>query len=441
MKLKTILTLLLVCCAHADAGILMANLSITQWSGQQQIYSTEKMLQNMAPARGLPGATIASPEQAVTDYYYHWVRDSALTYMTVHRLYEESSGSQKAMYLRRFLDFVDFSALIQTTSNLGKPKFEVNGQPYTAPWCEPQYDGPALRAITMMAFAQTLTKEGHGDIVRTKILPVLTKDIAIVKSAWRNTSCDLWEEIYGDHFYTRMVQRRAMFEAEKIANLINQDAGSLQSEVQAISAEILKHWDAQKGYFVATLNRTDGLSYKTSNLDASIVLAVLHGYTDDGFLPLLDARVASSVQAVLHGFTFYGVNKTCQGLGPAIGRYPEDVYFGGNPWVLLTAATSQYFYRAYLEAIEKGDKSASLYLVQAEQELARVKYHAPNDGAFAEQIDRNTGYMISARDLTWSHTEVLETLHYRDTIAPKALIGSAIITPQDCADYYTKPRR
>lgn len=30
----------------------------------------------------------------------------------------------------------------------------------------------------------------------------------------------------------------------------------------------------------------------------------------------------------------------------ALGRYPEDVYFGGNPWVLTTMAAAEQLYQA-----------------------------------------------------------------------------------------------
>lgn len=39
--------------------------------------------------------------------------------------------------------------------------------------------------------------------------PVM-KDLLFVASNWSSPSYDLWEEEESDHFYTRMVQRRAL---------------------------------------------------------------------------------------------------------------------------------------------------------------------------------------------------------------------------------------
>jgi glucoamylase len=120
----------------------------------------------------------------------------------------------------------------------------------------------------------------------------------------------------------------------------------------------------------------------------------------------------SSVQKITQTFReLYPVNHS-SAPGVAIGRYPEDRYdggvnAGGNPWVLLTAAMAQYYYRLAAETGIKTNINAG------DDFLRRVQYHAPYDGAFSEQIDRFDGYMTSARDLTWSHSEVLEAFAAR----------------------------
>lgn len=53
--------------------------------------------------------------------------------------------------------------------------------------------------------------------------------------------------------------------------------------------------------------------------------------------------------------------------GILIGRYPGDVYAGGNPWQLLTAATAEFFYlggQATLKKIKR--RGGNYYLNQAE---------------------------------------------------------------------------
>ena len=53
--------------------------------------------------------------------------------------------------------------------------------------------------------------------------------------------------------------------------------------------------------------------------------------------------------------------------------------------------------------------------------LQRVRYHTEGDGFHLfEQMNRGTGYQMSAEDLTWSYAEVLNAMHSRDVYNDKA---------------------
>ena len=268
-----------------------------------------------------------------------------------------------------------------------------------------------MRAITLMQFTLALIRDNQAALAHQALVPVIDKDIQYIVANWKNPTCDLWEEVYGDQFYTRMVQRRALVDAAKLSSFLSLDKTSLMNEVADLSTQILNHWDPDRGYFVATLNRVSGIDDKVSNLDSSIILGILHGHTSDGFLSFSDPRVLSTAQKLSDTFkSLYPVNQ--ENSGVAIGRYPEDVYNGttndgGNPWVLLTAAMARFYYRT---AAETGN---DFYATIGDEFLERVQYHAPADGVFSEQIDRNDGFMTSARDLTWSHSEVLEAFAAR----------------------------
>jgi len=396
---------------------------VNQWIDQQTQISTQKLIRNISPEDGAPGSVIASPERVSPNYYYHWNRDSALTYMTVLHLYQMSSGDQKKLFKQKIIEFADFSAKLQTTSALGEPKFYLDGRVFDGAWCRPQNDGSALRAITLLEIAREFKAHGDSALADQHLLPVIRKDIEFVKSVWRQSNCDLWEEIYGDHFYTRMVQRRALIEAAKDAQWLNEDADKLKYEAYLIGDDLKNFWDADKNYFVSTRNRTGGLDYKYSNLDASVILAALHGHTDDGLFAYNDKRFLATAEKLLQTFhALYPINQVKDTVGTAIGRYPEDRYAGsnfngGNPWVLLTSALAQYYYRVAQEFTNEGlERDASIAYFKAEDLLRRVQYHSPADGALAEQIDRQSGYMTSAGDLTWSHAEVLEMFFERQDI-------------------------
>jgi len=115
--------------------------------------------------------------------------------------------------------------------------------------------------------------------------------------------------------------------------------------------------------------------------------------------------------------------------GVLFGRYEGDVYAGGNPWVLLTASAANLFYRQ-AEALAKGaelsDASAKMLksllgravttsnlLGAGDATLILMKKFLNNGMHMNEQIDRNNGQLISAKDLTWNYANVLKAMKGR----------------------------
>jgi len=45
--------------------------------------------------------------------------------------------------------------------------------------------------------------------------------------------------------------------------------------------------------------------------------------------------------------------------------------------------------------------------------LVRVKFHVDSDGQMSEQMNRWSGYLQGARDLTWSYASFLTALEAR----------------------------
>jgi glucoamylase len=269
---------------------------------------------------------------------------------------------------------------------------------------------------------------------------LIKKDLEYVAHNWRSPSFDLWEEVLGDHFYTRMVQRRALIEGSKFALKMG-DTGAAdfyKKEAESVEKSLNNFWDAQKGYYVATINRVGGLDYKASGIDSAFALALIHGSLDDGFMPLNDSKVISTLDAIETAFAkLYPINNSSSkdksgkkkpDLAPAIGRYPEDQYAGsafganlGNPWPLCTLAFAEVYYRMTgkpsinnFKTKFKGKLNNKNYLKlsniqKADLFVARVEFHANPDGSLNEQIDRNNGYMSSVSDLTWNYAAILST--------------------------------
>lgn len=67
------------------------------------------------------------------------------------------------------------------------------------------------------------------------------------------------------------------------------------------------------------------------------------------FQPCSD-KALSSLKVYVDSFrSIYSINSgTASNAAVATGRYPEDVYMGGNPWYLTTAAVAEQLYDALI---------------------------------------------------------------------------------------------
>jgi glucoamylase len=455
--------------------------SLDEWLQKQSNLSAEKLFANVSPSGAAAGAIIASPSRTSPDYYFHWIRDAALVMDVVLRVYEREVDPQKKSNLEKIIsDYVGFSRKLQLTSNrsggLGEPKFNVDGSAFHEEWGRPQNDGPALQAIGLIQYAHILLDRNESSWVRKNLydgkLPtdsIIKANLEYVSHHWKDSSFDLWEEVKGTHFYTRVVQRRALVDGARLAYRLG-DAGAgswYQQQADSIQFELERHWDPTRGIWLATLDWSGGNAQKFSNLDTAVVLAVLHGYVGDQYLSPSEDRVLLTSLRLKQAFQkIYEVNLLHPSFAPAIGRYPEDIYDGlsaenamlkyrGNPWVLTTCALAELYLRAALEwkkagfiqitqinlpffqdlAAQSGesirwhngqvfqsDSSEFRQIIgwikkSSDDFLTRIRFHTPVDGSFAEQINRDTGFMQGAHDLTWSYGSFLTAYWSRVSLA------------------------
>ncbi len=413
------------------------------------------LLQNISPADTIPGVVVASPSREHPNYFFHWIRDAALVMDVVVKRYAYSQGEEKAYLSERLLNFVKLTKRNQSTPNSsngpGEPKFNPDGTPFDGPWGRPQNDGPALRAITLIHLAKVLISEGRQQQVKDLLYDgtansVIKHDLEYVSHRWADTCFDLWEETRGHHFYTQFVQRRAMVEGAQLAGYLGDyDAAKwYQKQAGELEQALQRYWDADRRYIRATLDLDGGADYKHSNIDSATILAVLHGGLNDNFFPLYDEKVLGTVRAIEGVFReIYPVNKRGN-RGVAIGRYPEDRYDGvtlnflfegGNPWFLTTLAFGEFYYRLAKEVEDKGiqvmndgnrwffedlgypkvhDLKGLVAAIRGRGDdfVAAVRFHM-HDGHMSEQINRHTGYMQGARDLTWSYASFLTAIEHR----------------------------
>jgi len=432
--------------------------TLEEWLEQQEGVAGRKMMENVSPKGTASGSVIASPSKQNPDYYYHWVRDGALVMSAVHTLsLRAPTPLDEKVYLGPLFDFIVFSRLNQLTptlAGLGEPKFHVDGRAYNDPWGRPQNDSPALRALTLIRFANQLLDDGKDAVVKKYLydgsLPsasVIKVDLEYTTQSWIERSFDLWEEIRGYHFYTMMTQMAALIEGGKLATRMG-DGGAAQyylDQAKQIESFLLRFRDSKQRIITATLYRDAGADYKYSGLDTSTLLAVLHTHSQ-GLFAASNEWVLSTANAIEASFeSIYPINTRIKSIATAIGRYPEDRYFGGNPWFLTTHAFAEYYYvlirelsaagkieitamnedfyrrllrfslnkinltpgDVYLKGQPEYQEIMAKLFEKADAFMARSRMHTPTDGSMSEQFGRSNGFMLSARDLTWSYASFL----------------------------------
>lgn len=147
--------------------------SFTGFVESQRSVALEKLLNNvgavdLGPPGVKSGLVVASPSTTNPDYFYTWTRDSALTLEALVDAFVAGNASLES----EIQSYVYSQAQLQTVSNpsgdlsdgagLGEPKFEVDGTPFTGNWGRPQRDGPALRAIALITYANWLLSKLIG---------------------------------------------------------------------------------------------------------------------------------------------------------------------------------------------------------------------------------------------------------------------------------------
>ncbi|KAI5806765.1 Six-hairpin glycosidase-like protein [Peziza echinospora] len=486
--------------AHIPSQVILdnkptkfTNKDLEEWIAYERMFSLHQILDNIGPdganATGTaPGCILASPSKQAPDYFYQWVRDGAITISSLLDQWEfgrwKKEDEEKILdtWLQMFLNYVDMQGKLQTVQNpsggffdggLGEPKFRVDGTAFARSWGRPQRDGPALRASALASFLKK-AKQIRPDILqnadflrrlyddRLPARSIIKADLEYVSHSWHAYGFDAWEEVNGLHFFTAMVQLKAMADGADIATHFN-DPGAAEwysKQQKSLSDFVWKFWDSKKGHLVSTLD----IEHRTG-LNCDLLLGSLHGDRisfppwSDELLVSMDRLIAQ--MAVLHPNKTPSKDGKRKGVG--IGRYTEDIYDGagfdgGNAWFICTASVAHVLYASISEFIEKQTLAItdrnfeffhsinpqlerkhqmlyadSDYLFNATMQwmfefgdsfLEVVKAHATPQGRLSEQFDTKTGKQHGAEDLTWSYGSFLSALEERDR-AKRLLFGKS----------------
>ena len=374
-------------------------------------------------------------------------------------------------------DYIHSQAILQTVSSpsgtllpdglgLAEPKFQVNSTKFNGPWGRPQRDGPALRAIALITYCKHLVEEkGQRKKAKEIIWPIIQNDISYVGQYWNQTGFDLWEEVLGSSFFTIQNQHRALIEAQQLASMLDEKCTGCDQAPNVL--EMLQYfWN--KEYIDSNIN----VDEKRAGIDGNTIVGPISVFDIEAsckgktFQPC-NSKVLATFKKLVDSFRKeYPINKGAEpGQGVAIGRYKEDVYYGGQPWYLLTFGAAELLYDAiaqweYQKFIEidatslpffkeiypvcsigtypaKGGKYGHFAKMTravrdyADSFIQVAREYTPEDGSLSEQYSRDDGKPMSAKDLTWSYASFMTMARRREGAYPRSWNSSCSYLPED----------
>ncbi|KAL2819851.1 Six-hairpin glycosidase-like protein [Aspergillus cavernicola] len=401
------------------------------------------------------GVLIASPSRSDPDYFFTWTRDSSLVMKSLVEMFRAGDSD----LLPVIEAYISSQARIQGLENpsgglangqgLGEAKYMADETPFVGSWGRPQHDGPALRASTLIEFGWWLLSHGYHAVATDLLWPVVHNDLSYVAQYWNQSGFDLWEETDGHSFFALAVSRRALVEGNVFARSLGFSCHGCVSQAPQVLCVLQSFWTGR--FIRANLDSND-----RTGRDAGTLLGVIHTFDpragcDDVTFQPCSARALANHHRLMDTFRdLYEINsERSPDQAVAVGRYPEDVYSGGNAWFLCTLAAAEQLY----DALYQWDRLGSLTITEvslpffqalypsavpgsypsesetyhqlvdsvwtyADGFMRIVKTYALNNGSLSEQFSRRDGLHLSANDLAWSYAALLTTNRRRNAIAP-----------------------
>lgn len=353
------------------------------------------------------GMIIASPSLE-PDYNFHWIRDSALVMRVIIELYKDTKDHKYFNYLINYIENEYGIQNIKTLSGLGEPKYNTNGTSFDDSWGRPQNDGPALRGIMMLKIFNLFDID-YPNINRKLISIIIYNDLKYTLKNLNNPCFDLWEENYGYHFYTRIVQLKFIKEylssKKKLDNYFTEDdiLDTCQSENSSVDEiyinfmnNIEDHLDSNT--IIASFDLSGNISRK---VDASILHAFCHIDFD---LDIIGKFNINRVIPICYELLTYFRKKYHNNELLLIGRYPDDKYQDGHTWIICSLALAQIYTYLY-----QNDTKFKAWKSSADKILSVILALDKNLD-LAEQYDPINKLQISAQTLTWNYSELYMTI-------------------------------
>lgn len=301
-----------------------------------------------------------------------------------------------------------------------------------------------------------------------------------------STTFDLWEEVSGTSFFTTQSQYRSLVTGSQLASSLGLSCEACTSQAPQILCFLNSpaFFDASKGHLLGNIN----IGSFRSGIDANTLLGPLASFDvnapcDSPTLQPCHSKVLSTFKVLVDTFrdpNLYPINANIpKTKGVALGRYPEDIYYTGNPWYLITLGAAELLYDAVAQWERQGfvsiDKTNLAFFksISPSPSLARagtvyrawpvlnvlspfsailnavtayadsfvsvVQKYTPPSGSLAEQFLKTApGTPISADNLTWSFASFLSMTHRRNKQFPPSWVPTSsssllLKPPSQCA--------
>ena len=430
--------------------------SFEHWLEQQYRRAAPAMLRSVSPLelqksrpgfgqsiRASRGSIVASPVLAAydpdPDYFFHWYRDSAVVIDALRLLFEDGLAPEAP---RHFADFIrfglelrgldgralaakpswraiiasDFAKFVRDDADLASvhgdavaadTRVNADGTLDISRWARPQHDGPALRALAVLRWMHNVSTDAT---VASEAAKLLQADLHFAFAKARQPCFDIWEEDIGLHYYTLCVTGAALEEgADWVASSGNErDAHLYRTEAGEIRRTLDGFWRAEEGYYRSRILASAERSPK--ELDIAVILAAIHAGGAGRTHTVRDQRMHATL-ARLEGLfdATYPINHgRPAGTGPAMGRYPGDVYYSGGAYYFSTLGAAEFCYRAAL-----ANESSGNWVQRGDAYMATVRTYTPASGDMSEQFDQRTGAQTSAKHLAWSYAAFISCVAAR----------------------------
>jgi glucoamylase len=400
--------------------------------------------QTIQPVRGsIVASSILGAYDPEPDYFFHWLRDSAIVVDALRMLFEDPGIDIDT--LTHFGDFVqfslslqnldgrrlsdspwreavaaDFSQFIRTQEDLeaahgealaGETRVNPDGTLDISRWPRPQNDGPPMRAIALLHWLAAAPLDGS---LAAAVDALLRADLRYTQRRWRENCFDIWEEEKGLHYYTLRVAATALqgggawFERQGEGA----EAAACRADASAILRMLDGYWREDLQFYKSRVLELNAPSAK--ELDISVIFAAIHAGGDALAHSVQDPRMHATLARLEELFDAgYAINRNRGvGRGPAMGRYAGDVYYSGGAYYFSTLAAAEFCFRAAAQLPE-----ADSWLARGDGFLETVRAYTPANGEMSEQFDQQTGVQRSAQQLAWSYAAFISCIQARRLIS------------------------